>query len=62
VRYEPAAPVGDTAPPEGWKDGATDAPVFPHLYGTIDFDAVTAEHPVTRDDQTGRFIAIGGVT
>lgn len=62
VRYEPAAPVGDTAPPDGWKDGAAQAPVFPHLYGTIDFDAVTKEHGVERDAETGRFLSVEGVT
>ncbi|CAL8463589.1 g3123 [Coccomyxa elongata] len=62
VRYEPAAPVGNTAPPTGWKEGALEAPVFPHLYGTIDFDAVTAEHAVRRDSQQGTFLNIEGVT
>ncbi|KAK9917554.1 hypothetical protein WJX75_005714 [Coccomyxa subellipsoidea] len=62
VRYEPAAPVGDTAPPDGWKDGAAQAPVFPHLYGTIDFDAVAKEHRVERDAETGSFLSVEGVT
>ncbi len=53
--------MGDTAPPDGWKDGAADAPVFPHLYGTIDFDAVTMEHDVVRDVETGRFLSVEGV-
>lgn len=50
VRYEPAAPVGDTA--------AHDAPqLFPHLYGGINKTAVLREHPMTRDSD-GCFVGV----
>ena len=64
MKFEPAAPVGTTAPPASWgKEGAEHAPpLFPHLYGTIDFDAVLQEHAVDRDPESGRYLRIEGVT
>ena len=64
VKFEPAAPVGTTAPPAAWtEDGKEQSqPLFPHLYGTIDFDAVLMEHAVQRDAQSGRYLQIDGVT
>jgi uncharacterized protein (DUF952 family) len=58
VKYEPAAPVGDKDPTV-FGDGK-DPQVFPHLFGTIDVEAVVAEHHVTRD-ASGTFIAIDGI-
>ncbi|KAG2483635.1 hypothetical protein HYH03_017513 [Edaphochlamys debaryana] len=56
VAFEPAAPVGSTS-----SDGLTaekeDAPLFPHLYGTIDYEAVRSELAIERDD-SGAFLAI----
>ncbi|KXZ52180.1 hypothetical protein GPECTOR_10g809 [Gonium pectorale] len=54
VVFEPAAPVG-TKSAEGLS--AEEAPLFPHLYGTIDYGAVTAELPIQRDAE-GAFLAI----
>lgn len=67
VKYEPAAPVGNIsstgvlggaqrreaaeAPPE---------PLFPHLYGSIDFAAVRQELPMQRGP-TGSFLSIEGL-
>lgn len=57
--------MGTTAPPTEWKDGAggnhPEAPLFPHLYGTIDFAAVTKEHAVIRDAATAKFLSVEGV-
>lgn len=47
----PAAPAAEAQPQE---------PLFPHLYGTIDFEAVVGELPVERD-ASGRFLSIQGV-
>lgn len=56
VKFEAAAPVGDKG-----ADGVPEkeAVLFPHLFGTIDFDAVVAEVPVARDE-SGRFLSIEG--
>ena len=64
VKFEPAAPVGTTAPPADWtQEGkAQPQPLFPHLYGTIDFDAVLQEHAVRRDAESGKYLGIDGVT
>eukprot|EP00882_Tetradesmus_deserticola_P007484 GHRQ01007883.1.p1 GENE.GHRQ01007883.1~~GHRQ01007883.1.p1 ORF type:complete len:137 (+),score=69.07 GHRQ01007883.1:309-719(+) len=53
VVFEAAAPVGNQKPMEGEQ-------LFPHLYGTIDFAAVTAELPVERATD-GTFLAIPGL-
>lgn len=52
VKFEPAAPVGD-------KDTYTkdEVELFPHLYGTIDFDSVVQELKVKRDTD-GSFLHI----
>lgn len=63
VKYEAAAPVGTTAPSDDMKGKGTEEPVlFPHLYGTIDFEAVTAEHAVEREVHSGEFLRIHDVT
>ena len=63
VKFEPAAPVGSTAPSDKMQGKDEQEPVlFPHLYGTIDFGAVTAEHAVERDGHTGEFLRIHDVT
>eukprot|EP00667_Euglena_gracilis_P026242 EG_transcript_31411 len=52
VKFEPAAAVG------GKEAHTSDtAQLFPHLYGTIDFDAVREELAVQRDD-AGQFLSI----
>ena len=63
VKYEPAAPVGSTAPSDDMQGKEKSEPVlFPHLYGTIDFDAVAAEHAVDRDRHSGEFLRIHDIT
>ena len=63
VKYEPAAPVGSTAPSDDMQGRGKAEPVlFPHLYGTIDFNAVTREHAVERDGHSGEFLSIHDVT
>ena len=63
VKYEPAAPVGSTAPSDDMQGKGKAEPVmFPHLYGTIDFGAVTSEHAVERDGHSGEFLSIHDVT
>lgn len=57
VVFEPAAAVGSTSA-HGLTAEAQQAPLFPHLYGTIDFDAVVAELPIEREDATGQFVGI----
>ena len=52
--FEPAAPVGATPPKS---TGTDQAPLFPHLYGAIDYCSVLRELPVTRD-ASGRFLEI----
>ena len=51
VRWEAAAPVGETPPPEHAQ------PLFPHLYGTIDYGAVVRTARMQRDAD-GRFLSI----
>jgi len=57
VKFEAAAPVGETA-----AMGAGDAkpPLFPHLYGAIDRDAVVAELDVRRAND-GTFLEVCGL-
>ena len=51
--------MGTTAPSDEMQGRGKPEPVlFPHLYGTIDFDAVTAEHAVERDGHSGEFLRI----
>lgn len=59
VKWEPAAPVGNTAS-AGLTGKGEDEPLFPHLYGTIDFDSVVAELPVERRSD-GTFLYIAGL-
>ena len=58
MKYEPAAPVGDK-PAKELKPGEQ-ALVFPHLYGGINIDAITAELSIQRADN-GKFVAIEGL-
>ena len=55
VVFEPAAPVGARPPKD---TGGEQPPLFPHLYGTIDYDSVEKELPVKRDASSGRFLEI----
>jgi uncharacterized protein (DUF952 family) len=57
VKYEPAAPVGEKQTTK-FSEGAE---LFPHLYGTIDKDAVTKELQVLREGSTGKFLSIESV-
>jgi uncharacterized protein (DUF952 family) len=59
VKFEPAAPVGDK-PSHGLTPEKSDEPLFPHLYGTIDFDAVTEELDINRGED-GTFLSITGI-
>ena len=74
VRYEPAAPVGETQPSEELKkkqkgegegeegkgkDQETDT-LFPHLYAGIPKSAVVKERKVTRGED-GSFVGIEGM-
>ena len=58
VKYEAAAAVGDKQTTK-FGDGAGEVEVFPHLYGTIDHDAVIGELKVERT-AGGEFVAIEG--
>ena len=58
VKFEPAAPVGDR--PANGLTSPTDAPLFPHLYGTIDFESVVEELDITRGDD-GTFLNIPNI-
>ena len=74
VRYEPAAPVGETQPSEELKkkqkgqgqggdvgDGeGTEETLFPHLYGGIPKSAVVRERKVIRGED-GSFLGIEGM-
>lgn len=55
VVFEPAAPVGTTE-----ALAAKEQQLFPHLFGTIDFAAVTAELLVNRSED-GTFLSIQGL-
>jgi uncharacterized protein (DUF952 family) len=61
VKYEAAAPVGKKQTKK-FGEGAEDTEeLFPHLYGTIDHDAVVGELQVQRND-AGEFLTIEGVS
>ena len=60
VKFEPAAAVGNTPPGNLTKGKQGEEPLFPHLYGTIDFDAVVEELPVARNAD-GTFVSVEGV-
>eukprot|EP00123_Amoebidium_parasiticum_P008094 comp18570_c0_seq1/m.20069 comp18570_c0_seq1/g.20069 ORF comp18570_c0_seq1/g.20069 comp18570_c0_seq1/m.20069 type:complete len:128 (-) comp18570_c0_seq1:327-710(-) len=53
VKFEPAAPVGDKATSHS-------GILFPHLYGTINYDAVVDELQVERADD-GTYLDIKGL-
>jgi uncharacterized protein (DUF952 family) len=57
IKYEAPAPVGDKETAEFGSDGDK-VEKFPHLYGTIDFDAVLRELNVSRCDDMGTFLSI----
>lgn len=59
VKFEAAAPVGEKES-FGAEHKAEEGPLFPHLYGTIDYDSVSAMHPMRRDAQ-GKFLGIEGL-
>lgn len=56
VKWEPAAPVGDKSS----QDLLQQESLFPHLYGTIDFESVAGELPMQRGGD-GSFLAIPGL-
>lgn len=63
VRLEPAAPVGDKS--SGGllgqqQEREQQEPLFPHLYGTIDFGSVVGELPMQRGSD-GSFLGIQGL-
>jgi uncharacterized protein (DUF952 family) len=60
VKYEPAAPVGNTPSAGLMSQEKREEPLFPHLYGTIDFDAVVEELPVQRSED-GTYLSIGAL-
>ena len=60
VKMEPAADVGTTKT-TAFEPGAETVPLFPHLYGTIDYGAVAQEVEVQRDAATGEFLAFPGL-
>lgn len=66
VKYEPAAPVGNTSS-GGLLGGAQQlaeeqpqAPLFPHLYGALDLAAVVRRVPMQRAAD-GSFTGIAGL-
>ena len=52
VIYEPAAPVGDKSSFQKNEDTV----LFPHIYGTIQEDAVVEIVPMRRDSSSGTFL------
>ena len=74
VKFEPAAPVGNKSSggllagqqqeqegqPEQQQQPHEEEPLFPHLYGSIDFEAVQQELPMQRAAD-GRFLGIEGL-
>mmetsp|Transcript_7795 Transcript_7795/g.14734 ORF Transcript_7795/g.14734 Transcript_7795/m.14734 type:complete len:130 (+) Transcript_7795:88-477(+) len=56
VKFEPAADVGHK-PSAGL---AVDTQLFPHLYGSIDFECVQQELAVQRSED-GKFLSIEGI-
>ncbi|KAL4538353.1 hypothetical protein Ndes2526B_g03338 [Nannochloris sp. 'desiccata'] len=59
VKFEPAAPVGER-PSHGLTSRKTDEPLFPHLYGTIDFESIIEELDIKRGDD-GTFLSINDI-
>lgn len=60
VKYEPAAPVGEKET-TNFSENGCQVELFPHLYGTIDFKAVTDELEVDRNPDTGEFLSIAAL-
>lgn len=63
VKFEPAAPVGDKSSGgllAGQQQQQQQEPLFPHLYGSINFEAVLDELPMRRSPD-GCFLSIEGL-
>lgn len=65
VVFEKAAPVGETAEYTGDGGGNDDDDekqemLFPHIYGTIDSEAVISMYAMKRDGESGVFLGIDG--
>ena len=60
VKFEAAAPVGGKPTTQFGGDDTGQVETFPHLYGSIDFEAVDAELSVARSG-TGEFLSIEGI-
>jgi Protein of unknown function (DUF952) len=61
AKYEAAAPAGDKQTTQfSGADSAGTVEVFPHLYSTIDFEAVADESPVGRVSD-GTFVSVDGI-
>lgn len=60
--HDAAAPVGEKAAhtQEGAEGGDSKPPVFPHIYGPINPEAVVGELAVTRSED-GKFLSIEGL-
>ena len=58
VKFEAAAPVGETKAKEA-KPGEN-VERFPHLFGGINLDAIVSVLPVKRDS-AGKFLSIQGL-
>ena len=52
--------MGDKSSSGLLNQGEQSEPLFPHLYGTIDFDSVVEELPVQRSEE-GAFLSITGL-
>ncbi|KAF5833856.1 hypothetical protein DUNSADRAFT_9693 [Dunaliella salina] len=64
VVFEPAAPVGDKSQKglaQGEGKAEDNGPLFPHLYGPINHEAVVSELPVQRAAEDGTFLSIPGL-
>lgn len=60
VKFEAAAPVGEKETTNFVASDKKDEILFPHLYGTIDFQSVHQELSVERADD-GTFLSISGL-
>ena len=60
VKFEPAADVGNKPSAGLAETEGADAPLFPHLYGTIDYGSVVAELAVARGAD-GKFLSVAGL-
>ena len=60
MKFEAAAPVGEKSSADASfskGDSEAAAPLFPHLYGTIDYASIMRELPVKRSPD-GKFLSI----